>query len=70
MIAKLLSTEGSHRQEIIARHYFKGQSLEQIAEELELSKGWVSKVHASTLEWLGVKLRLLENGGKNLSVPR
>jgi RNA polymerase sigma factor for flagellar operon FliA len=37
---------------VIEGHYFREQSLDQIGRELGLSKSWVSRIHARSIEML------------------
>lgn len=43
--------------EIIERHYFEGQSLSQIARELDIDKSWASRQHARAIAKLAERLR-------------
>lgn len=43
--------------ELVDRHYFKGRSLAQVADELRISKSWASRLHAQAIELLADKLR-------------
>ena len=42
---------------LIERHYFGGECFDAIADDMGLSKSWVSRIHAQALERLGRRLR-------------
>ena len=43
--------------ELIDRHYFKGRSLVQVADELRISPSWASRLHAHAITQLAEALR-------------
>jgi RNA polymerase sigma factor for flagellar operon FliA len=43
--------------EIIQRHYFEGQSISQIARELNIDKSWASRQHSRAIARLAERLR-------------
>ena len=42
---------------LVERHYFGGQTLEEAAASLGLSKSWGSRLHARAIEAIGAELR-------------
>lgn len=43
--------------QLVRRHYIDGESFEQVAEELGLSKSWASRLHARAISRLSKRLR-------------
>jgi RNA polymerase sigma factor for flagellar operon FliA len=52
--ARELTTDA---REIIQRHYFEGQSISQIARELNIDKSWASRQHSRAIARLAERLR-------------
>lgn len=52
--ARELTTDA---REIIERHYFEGQSISQIARELNIDKSWASRQHSRAIARLAQRLR-------------
>ena len=43
--------------QLVRRHYIDGESFEQVADELGLSKSWASRLHARAISRLSKRLR-------------
>lgn len=54
--------DDERQRELIERHYFGGESLAEIGEELGLSKSWASRLHASAVRRLEKRVRDLVGG--------
>ena len=55
-IEALLKTLDAEEHEIVRRHYFDGQRLEDIAQDLNISKSWASRLHTRALSRLAKRL--------------
>jgi RNA polymerase sigma factor FliA len=58
-VAELAPTE----REVISRHYFGAEGMEQIARDLNVSKSWVSRIHTRAVARLMKRLQGLDSPG-------
>ncbi len=59
-LRKLIATMQDERQlQLIQRHYYGEETLENIAIDLGISKGWASRLHAKAVRYLAKRLREL-----------
>lgn len=47
---------------IVRRHYFEGEDLDEIARSINLSKSWLSRLHARAIQHLEQQLMLCKDG--------
>jgi RNA polymerase sigma factor (sigma-70 family) len=59
MIRQLVAHLPDDSRILIQRCYFEGRQMNEVAAELKVSKGWVSRLHARTLRRLAHALRRL-----------
>lgn len=52
-----LQTLDAEEREVLQRHYFEGERLEDIANHLNVSKSWASRLHTRALSRLGRRLQ-------------
>ncbi|HEY6723592.1 MAG TPA: sigma-70 family RNA polymerase sigma factor, partial [Polyangiaceae bacterium] len=52
-----LQTLDAEEREVLKRHYFDGERLEDIANALNVSKSWASRLHTRALSRLGKRLQ-------------
>jgi len=52
-----LRTLDAEEREVLQRHYFDGERLEEIANALNVSKSWASRLHTRALSRLGKRLQ-------------
>jgi len=62
LVAALAELPANNRQ-VMEQYYFHDLSLEQIGEKLNLSKSWVCRIHAKSLEMLREKLQANAKAG-------
>jgi len=56
-IGMQLQTLDAEEREVLQRHYFDGERLEDIANELNVSKSWASRLHTRALSRLAKRLQ-------------
>lgn len=56
-IEELLRTLDAEECEVVRRHYFEGERLEDIASHLNVSKSWASRLHTRALSRLAKRLK-------------
>jgi RNA polymerase sigma factor FliA len=56
-IEQLLATLDAEECEVVRRHYFEGERLEDIANLLDISKSWASRLHTRALSRLAKRLK-------------
>jgi RNA polymerase sigma factor for flagellar operon FliA len=56
-LAAALAELPANNRQVMEAYYFQDMSLEQIGEKLNLSKSWVCRIHAKSLEMLREKLQ-------------
>ena len=54
---RILSEFPRDEAEIVRRYYFEGQRMEAIAEELKVSRPWVSRLHTRAMSRLTKRMR-------------
>lgn len=47
----------AEEREVVRRHYFEGERLENVAQDLNISKSWASRLHTRALARLGKRLQ-------------
>jgi RNA polymerase sigma factor for flagellar operon FliA len=57
-LATALADLPPNNRQVVEEYYFRDLSLEQIGEKLKLSKSWVCRIHAKSLEMLREKMQV------------
>jgi RNA polymerase sigma factor for flagellar operon FliA len=56
-VKAVVATLPDQERTLVERHYFKGETLDEAAAGLGLSKSWGSRLHARAIESIGRELR-------------
>lgn len=66
-LAGALAELPPNNRQVMEEYYFRDQSLEQIGAKLNLSKSWVCRIHAKSLEMLREKMQARAKAGARAS---